>query len=242
MQKINEAGLNLLKQFEQCRLVAYRDSGGIWTIGWGHTYGVKAGDTCTQEQADAWLIEDMAIAEHGVASAITVPINENQFSAMVVFTYNVGVGNFKSSSVCRLFNAGDKPAASRAFLLWDKARVNGVSTVLAGLQRRRAAEMQLYLAPAPTFENIKPEIIPPPEEGAVSTVEPPKTGNPAVPIGTAVAASAAGAKEVVDRAASVKDSLEWLGLDTEMIIIALAIIAFVGIGYALYSHFKFHRI
>ncbi len=118
---INDAGLALIKRFEGLQLTAYQDVAGIWTIGYGHTRGVYPGMTMTEAEADAALQDDLAGAERAINSAVaghaTTP---NQFAAMVSLCYNIGSGNFRSSTVLRQHLAGNYPAAADAFLLWDK--------------------------------------------------------------------------------------------------------------------------
>ncbi len=133
-------GLHLTEGFESCRLAAYQDSKGVWTIGWGHTRGVKEGDTCTQEQADAWLLEDVQEAVDAVNRFVTAPLTQHQFDALVDFCFNAGQGNFASSTMLRLLNAGDYEAADQQFARWDMC--GGVH--LYGLARRRAGEAELF--------------------------------------------------------------------------------------------------
>lgn len=141
---VKEAGLDLIRRFETCRLKAYLCPSKIWTIGWGHTRDVREGDSCTQEQADAWLSEDVEEAEHAVLQAIEVPVTDNQFAALVSFTYNVGVAAFMRSNLLKKLNRGEDP--SEEFLKW----VYGKGRVLPGLVKRREAERDLFrLADSP---------------------------------------------------------------------------------------------
>jgi len=134
-------GLALTKSFEGCRLTAYRDSTGILTIGWGHTGpDVYEGLVWTQDQADAALLEDLAVVIACVNHVVKVTITQNQFDAMVDFCYNAGRGNFTSSTLLRLVNAGDIDGAAAQFALW----VHAGTLVLDGLVRRRAAEAALF--------------------------------------------------------------------------------------------------
>lgn len=139
----------LIAEAEGCRLVAYRCPAGVWTIGWGKTDGVKPGMRCTQQQADEWLSEDVAIYSQRVAALCTAAPAPNELGAMTSLAYNIGLKAFAKSSVLRAHNAGDRQAAARAFALWNKARVGGVLVELAGLTARRAAEAALYLQPEP---------------------------------------------------------------------------------------------
>jgi lysozyme len=143
---INAAGLTMIKNFEGCELNAYQDVAGIWTIGYGHIAGVTQGMTYTQAQADQALANDLLSTETSVEKAVAgVNTTDNQFSAMVSLTYNIGVGNFASSTVLREHRAGQTQQAADAFLLWNKATINGVLQVVKGLANRRAAERTLYL-------------------------------------------------------------------------------------------------
>ncbi len=153
--RINEAGLNLVKHFESCFLTAYIDPAGIWTIGWGHTGlkhndgTVKAGRVISQREADALLAYDMGQFEARVTAGVKVPINENQFSALVSFDFNTG-GLFKST-LLKLLNLSDHFGAAGQFSRWDKA--GGV--VLRGLTRRRLSERNLFCSfPNPVIQSF----------------------------------------------------------------------------------------
>lgn len=147
-QTIDPAGFALIKEFEGCKLDAYQDVAGIWTIGYGHIKGVEPGMHFTQQQADQALMDDLQGTENAVGSAVAgVLTGDNQFSAMVSLCFNIGSGNFRSSSVLRDHRAGDFDKAADAFLQWNKARVQGVLQPVAGLTRRRTAERELYLKP-----------------------------------------------------------------------------------------------
>jgi lysozyme len=147
-RQINVAGLALIKTFEGLRLDAYQDVAGIWTIGYGHTEGVHAGMSITSEQADQALLDDLASTEDAVDSATTsAATSDNQFAAMVVLCFNIGSANFRESTVLRDHLAGDYGPAGDAFLMWNKARVNGTLQPVAGLTNRRSAERALYLQP-----------------------------------------------------------------------------------------------
>lgn len=102
LNQIGEKGLNLIKEFEGLRLVAYKCPAGVWTIGYGHTYNVKEGDIITEAQATEFLMEDISNAVDIVAgSTMDVELTQNQFDALVSFTYNVGVKNFSDSTLLR---------------------------------------------------------------------------------------------------------------------------------------------
>jgi|ERR1041385_1966902 lysozyme len=135
-QTTNQAGLSLIESFEGLRLNSYQDSVGVWTIGYGHTKGVKAGQTITQQQAQAFLQQDLSTAEAAV-NKLGLNLTGNQFSALVSFTFNVGAGNLQ-----KLLKNGLAAVPDR-ILLFDHAG----GKVLKGLTRRRQAEQQLYLKP-----------------------------------------------------------------------------------------------
>ena len=137
---ISPAGITLIKEFEGLRLSAYQDSVGMWTIGYGHTGGVREGKTITQEQADAFLRSDVAATVRAVDGMVKVPLRQGQFDALVSFAYNLGSNALQNSSLLRLLNAGDYHGASGQFGRWIYA--GGV--VMPGLVRRRRAEQDLF--------------------------------------------------------------------------------------------------
>ena len=142
MRHINEQGLALVKELEECRLDAYLCPAGVPTIGYGHTFAVEMGQTIGEAEADALLREDLKDAEEAVDRLVTTQINDNQFSALTSFVFNVGSGAFERSTLLAILNANagaDTVAAQ--FLRWNKA--NGEE--LPGLTRRRHAEQALFL-------------------------------------------------------------------------------------------------
>ena len=133
--KTSQNGINLIKKFEGCRLTAYKCPAGVWTIGYGHTAGVKEGQKITQEQADNFLILDLKVYENHVNN-LKLPLNQNQFDALVSFTYNCGQGNLRT--LVRNRSLGQ---IAEALLLYNKAG----GTILQGLVRRRKEERELFL-------------------------------------------------------------------------------------------------
>ena len=140
-KRTNTNGLKLIKSFEGLRLRAYQDAVGIWTIGYGTTRGVRPGMTISEKDAEAFLQEDLVRFEQSINDALQVPVNDNQFSALACFTYNVGSGAFRSSTLLKLLNRQDTHGAADQFPRWNKAG----GRVLAGLTRRRQAERSLFL-------------------------------------------------------------------------------------------------
>lgn len=144
--EVNKAGRDLIKRFEGCKLKAYRCSAGVFTIGYGSTFyedgtKVKQGDVITQQRAEQLfdlIVDDFA---QKVDALVKSNVSENNFSALVSFTFNVGIGNFQRSTLLRKVNANPKDATIPAeFRKW--VRANG--EVLKGLVRRREAEAKLY--------------------------------------------------------------------------------------------------
>jgi lysozyme len=132
----SKTGAQLTESFEGCKLVAYQDSVGRWTIGFGHVAGVQAGDTCTQAEAELWLQQDMAWAVNCVNALVTVPLTQGEFDALVDFSFNLGYGSLQHSTLLQLINKGEFAQAAAEFAKWD--HVGG--QVVAGLLRRRNAE------------------------------------------------------------------------------------------------------
>ena len=135
---------DLIKNFEGCKLEAYPDPathGEPITIGVGHTGGVKLGDVITQEQADEYLVNDVAHAANAVNQMVAVSITQGEFDALCSFAFNLGVGNLRSSTLLRKLNSGDKNSAANQFLVWNMAG----GRVMAGLTHRREAEKALFL-------------------------------------------------------------------------------------------------
>lgn len=143
--KTSDAGLNKIKQREGCKLAAYPDpatGGEPWTIGVGHTGGVKEGDTCTDDEALEWLRADAHTAETCINNSVRVAITQNQFDALVSFIINVGRGNFLNSTLLKKLNAGDYQGAADQFLAWDKAG----GKVMQGIVNRRHSEREQFLS------------------------------------------------------------------------------------------------
>ena len=167
MREINQAGLDLIKSFEgildgnpaTSNLDPYLDPIGIWTIGWGHAivvgkdflrgkenkakaFALYPGGL-TMAEAETLLRADVMDKCRDVDSLVKVSLNDNQYAAVVSFTFNLGVGNLKQSTLLKKLNAGDFAGAAKEFAKWNKAG----GRVLAGLTRRRAAEAALFLRP-----------------------------------------------------------------------------------------------
>lgn len=141
--KTSERGFELIKQFEGLRLQAYLCPAGVWTIGYGHTAGVQSGDVITDTQADAFLRDDVTLSERAVNQYVSVSLTQCQFDALVSFSFNLGSGDLRTSTLLKKLNAGDTAGAAGEFLHW----VNAGGKKLPGLVRRREAEKALFETP-----------------------------------------------------------------------------------------------
>ena len=144
--ELSQKGKDLIMQFEGCKLTAYQDSVGIWTIGYGNIYyennvAVKKGDIITHNRAIELFNLIVKRFEVDVDLLVTSNVNQNQFDAMVSLAYNIGIGNFKSSSLLKMVNKSPNDTTIYLqFLRWNKAK----GEVIPGLTRRRIAESNLY--------------------------------------------------------------------------------------------------
>ena len=143
--KTGENGIELIKQFEGCKLSTYLCPANVLTIGYGHTHNVKKGQIITQLEADNLLKEDLTTFEKGITMLVKSNINQNQFDALVSFAFNLGLANLKSSTLLKKvnINPNDRTIVDE-LLKWVYAK----KVFLEGLHRRRQAEANLY------FKNI----------------------------------------------------------------------------------------
>lgn len=227
------AAVALIAESEGLRLTAYRCPAGVPTIGWGETSGVHMGDTCTKEDADRWLCEDLTDRCKAIRAVCKVQPSPNELGALVSLAYNIPWGSarnkvsgFITSTVLKQHNAGNRDAAARAFGLWNKARVNGVLTVLPGLEIRRAKEKALYLTP----ENAASEPMPQAVEAESKLRKSPMAQAAAVIVGAPVVELATQASEGVGALkpaiAAVKTlATETLGIPTQWVVPVLLIVA-----------------
>lgn len=156
MRQVSAETLDLLKRWEGLRLTSYQDTGGIWTIGYGHTATARPSQTITEEDAEALLRGDLALAERTVSNLVTVDLSDGQFGALVSFVYNVGAGAFRKSTLLKKLNAGDYDAVPGELAKWNKVR----GKVVRGLVNRRAAEVGLWARDAHVAGNLVEAEIP----------------------------------------------------------------------------------
>lgn len=160
-RQVSEAGLKLLMGFEGYRHRAARLTDGRWVIGYGHTRSARAGAQVSEADARALLIYDLREIGSAITAAVAVPLSQHQFDALACFAFNIGLENFRRSTVLRLVNVGDMLDAAYALEQWRKAEVEGEAVVIDGLVRRRAAEKALFLTPPAGWEPAPSAVIRP---------------------------------------------------------------------------------
>lgn len=138
--KYSKTALQLVEHFEGCELQAYQDSGGVWTIGYGHTQNVHQGMKITLQEAELYAQRDLEIAEIYVNALVIVPLTQEEFDALVDFVFNLGPESFKKSTMLDLLNHGEYQLAAKQFALWDHCG----GKILAGLLQRRKAEAEIF--------------------------------------------------------------------------------------------------
>ena len=138
--KVSQDCVELVKHFEGFEDTAYLCPANVWTIGYGRTRNVKEGDRITEPQAERDLLEELEEFKHQVLNSVKVELKQNELDALTSWTYNLGVGNLKSSTLLKKLNAGNKDEVPAEIVRWNKA--NG--KVLAGLTKRREAEAELW--------------------------------------------------------------------------------------------------
>lgn len=139
--RLSDSGLTLLKSLESCGLAPYKDSKGVWTDGYGNTHNVIPGVSISQDEADTMLLDNVIDTEQAISRLIKVDLTQNQFDALVIFAFNIGVTAFKNSTLLLMLNAGHYTDASEQFSVWDKC----AGKTLLGLVRRRETEKELFL-------------------------------------------------------------------------------------------------
>lgn len=143
--KTSEKGKDFIKSFESLQLKAYKCSAGVPTIGYGHTSGVKMDMSIDEVEANRLLDNDVARFDLELSKKLSKPVKQHQWDALISFIFNLGMGNFLSSTLYKKLKANpDDATIPDEFLKWDKARVNGELVALKGLTRRRAAEAMIY--------------------------------------------------------------------------------------------------
>jgi lysozyme len=137
---ISQEGISLIKKFEGCELEAYKCAAGVWTIGYGHTKDVKEGDSILKEDAESMLVHELQEYCNDVDIAVKVDLKQNEFDALVSWTYNLGLTNLNSSTMLRVLNEGKHDEVPAQMKRWNKAS----GQVKQGLVRRREAEALMF--------------------------------------------------------------------------------------------------
>ena len=184
--RVNAAGMALIEGFEGCRTRAYRDCAGIWTIGYGHTSSagppaIEPGMEISKQEALAILEADVRNFSKGVESCLRMPLDDNQFSALVSFAYNIGLAEFRKSSVLKAVNSGQFQAVPALIALWIRAG----GKILPGLVARRAAEAALFCESNEVAGNVAHHSTPPHAEQ--HPAEEPHVHRPVEPISRTLA-------------------------------------------------------
>jgi lysozyme len=138
---LSASGLSLLKSFEGCRLKAYQDQRGVWTIGWGFTKDVRPNEEISQGYADALLEVTINFIERQVEELLATTPTQNEFDAFICLAYNIGIKAFKYSTLLKIYNMGLIKETADEFLRWNK--ILGIE--VPGLTRRRVAEREMFL-------------------------------------------------------------------------------------------------
>jgi lysozyme len=231
----SQACIKIVKHFEGLHelrndglVESYLCPAGKWTIGYGRTTGISRGMTITQDQAEAFLLEDLIEYGNYVNRYVRVPLTQAQFDALTSFVYNLGPANFKSSTLLKKLNIGDYDGAAQEFSKWNKARVEGVLQPLPGLTRRRTAEASLFAMDAPVGSDgfTQPQA---PEQEAIKPLSKSKTM-----AGAGIAGAGAVLTEVTQQLqpiVHVSDTVKYL-------FVALTL---VGVGIVAWARWKDHK-
>lgn len=231
--KISQEGLDLIKEFEGIRLEAYKCPAGVLTIGIGHTSAagppeVKPGMKITKKEAYDILNRDLDQYEDAVNKSVKVPLTQNQFNALVSFTYNVGVGAFEKSTLLKKLNQGQYSAVPGELMKWTKAG----GKELPGLVRRRRAEAALWRgvdekAPIDEYSRIEPDLPKPPKTMAQS-----KEGNAAlITAGLGGISAAKDAADTVRQAGESVNSLVQLLTSPSFLLPVAIVVVCLAIWY-----------
>ena len=230
------SGLNLIKKFEGLHRVqpdgmvsAYRCPAGVWTLGFGSTYGVKSGTKWTVQECEDRLREDVKKFEAAVKRKVNVPLSQGQFDSLVSWAYNLGEGNLASSTMLKKLNKGEYEEVPSEMMKWNKARVSGVLQPLAGLTRRRAAEAAVFAMDAALpSDDAGPEM---PQK--VIAAAPKSLAKSKTMAGAGIAGAATAMNEI-------SGQLQGLLPYADSLKVLFLICAIGGIGLAAYARFKDH--
>jgi lysozyme len=232
---VSPEGIALIKRFEGCHKLAengnyraYRCVAGKWTIGYGHTYGVRSGVTATVKECNTYLQEDITKIASQIRQVVTVPLSQAQFDALASFVFNIGIGNFKKSTILKNLNKGKHHSVPLEMMRWNKAKVDGVMTELGGLTRRRAAEGALW-----ALENDLGEKDPVmPQRPDMASLKP-LTQSKTI-LGSVVAIGGILTAELVEKLSNIISY-------SNIVSISLLALSICGAGLAIYSRIKDYK-
>ncbi len=173
--QVSRAAIDLIKRFEGYRQKAAQLPNGRWTIGYGHTLTAREGAEVSERDAEALLLYDLIAVAHTVNETTYTPLTQNQFDALCCFAFNIGVENFRRSSVLRRLNEGQLLLAACGMELWRKADFEGERIVIDALVRRRAAEKTLFLTPMDGWVPAPSPVLRPNLDADVSGIVPRET-------------------------------------------------------------------
>lgn len=236
---VSDSGINLVKKFEGLHkqtedgdIRAYRCPAGKWTIGWGHCKGVKSGMRVSVAECEQFIQDDLNEAGAAIRRHVNVPLSQYQFDALASFVFNLGEGNFRSSTLLKKLNKGLYDEVPEQIMRWNKARVEGVLTPLRGLTRRRTAEAALFSMDAPLAEDGGDLMPQKPEQQATKKLAKSKTiaGAGAAGIGT-IGSVLGDAAANIEGLIAYSDSLKFIFLG----------LTIAGIALVTYSRIKDHK-
>ena len=236
-QSVSKNGVDLIKKFEGLhklgkdgKIRAYRCPAGKWTCGYGSTKGVRSGTVWTRAESEERLMEDIREHEHIVKQHVTVPLTQGQYDALVSFVYNLGGGNFRSSTLIKKLNQGLYDEVPEQLMRWNKARVDGKLTALKGLTRRRSAEAAIFSADAKLPSEVGGPVGP---QKVEATAQKPLAKSKTM-AGAGIAGAATALGEItpqIEALVPYSDSMKTIFL----------LCAIGGIALAAYARFKDHK-
>ncbi|HEY4030256.1 MAG TPA: lysozyme [Caulobacteraceae bacterium] len=183
------AAIDLIKRFEGFRPRAAQLPDGRWTIGYGHTRSARSGAVVSEADADALLVYDIAAVTAAISQWTFSPLNQHQFDALTAFVFNIGLSNFRRSSVLRRLNEGSYLQAACAMEMWRTADFEGERIVVDALVRRRSAEMALFLTPMDGYIPVPSLIVVPRVDEQAAHTAPLRATEVQTPLDTAIAAA-----------------------------------------------------
>lgn len=236
-ETVSQQGVELIKRFEGLHKVqpdgmvtSYRCPAGKWTIGFGSVKGVRSGMKITKQEAEELLIKDIKDHEAYVKQYVQVPLTQGQYDALVSFVFNLGGGNFRSSTMLKKLNKGLYDEVPEQFMRWNKARVDGKLTALKGLTRRRAAEAAIFSADAK---------LPSDEGGAIAPQK--VTAAAQKPLAKSKTMAGAGIAGAATALGEITPQIEALVPYSDSMKTIFLLCALGGIALAAYARFKDHK-